>query len=114
MTTPKPIQLDGVEASIWRSDRDGVLVVQIDTIEQQPPTRIRINVNDGPIWDANPDTHTHTFCECTITPDPVAALQSVHDALTAGIYGQEGYQVALAQARETIDNLIDLQENTNG
>lgn len=111
---PEPTDVEGLEASIWRSDHDGVLVVQIDTNTLPPGTRLRVNVNDSPIWDADPEQHEHTACNCVTVPDPLAALNSIHDALTAGIYGQEGCTVALIQARETIDNLIALQENSNG
>ncbi|MEV0759551.1 hypothetical protein [Nocardia sp. NPDC050435] len=46
--------------AIWigRSDLDGTLLVQIDTLG---PERVRVNVNDGAVYDAAPDEGDHHF-----------------------------------------------------
>ncbi|WP_396908880.1 hypothetical protein [Mycolicibacterium sp.] len=52
-----PVTIDyasRVRVQTWTSERDGTLVVQVDTHEDTG--RIRINLNDGPIWDGDPDT----------------------------------------------------------
>ncbi|AMM44251.1 hypothetical protein BJD78_gp81 [Arthrobacter phage KellEzio] len=46
--------------SFWHGPTDGVPVIQIDGEGQ-----FRINVNDAPIWDADPSNHQHTPCRCT-------------------------------------------------
>lgn len=43
-----------VTVAAWVSDLDGTLVVQVDT--EQAGRRIRINLNDAPVWDGNPET----------------------------------------------------------
>lgn len=46
--------LDGIEVQIWqRSAFDGVRVVQIDTLTAGG--RLRVNLNDAPIWDGDPE-----------------------------------------------------------
>lgn len=45
---------DGIEVQLWNAEHDGVRVVQIDTATGSG--RIRINLNDAPIWDGDPDT----------------------------------------------------------
>ena len=41
------------EVSMYRSDMDGTLVVQVDT--DAAVGRIRVNLNDGPVWDGDPE-----------------------------------------------------------
>lgn len=41
------------EVAIFRGD-DGALVVSIDAFADEP--RVRVNLNDGPVYDANPET----------------------------------------------------------
>lgn len=41
----------------WVSDLDGVNVVQIDTTAGAG--RVRVNLNDAPVWDGNPATDEH-------------------------------------------------------
>lgn len=50
----------GFEVQFWHGRDDGVPVIQIDGKGQ-----FRVNVNDAPIWDADPDKHEHTHCSCT-------------------------------------------------
>lgn len=45
---------NGVEIQQWTAEHDGVHVVQIDT--PQHSGRIRVNLNDAPIWDGDPST----------------------------------------------------------
>jgi hypothetical protein len=49
-----------LSVSFWHGPTDGVPVIQIDGEGQ-----FRINVNDSPIWDADPSNHQHTPCRCT-------------------------------------------------
>lgn len=51
----------GVNLSLtfWHGQEDGVPVVQIDGTG-----RFRVNVNDAPVWDADPELHEHKFCAC--------------------------------------------------
>lgn len=56
------VECDGLEIAIWRSDLEhdrGQPVIQIDG-----QGMFRVNVNDGPIWNADPDEHTHRQCQC--------------------------------------------------
>jgi S-adenosylmethionine hydrolase len=58
------ISIDGYEIAIWRSSLEsdeGQPVVQIDGSGM-----IRVNVNDGPIWNADPQTHEHKMCRCVV------------------------------------------------
>lgn len=58
------IQFDGLEIQLWRSSLEedkGQPVVQIDGAGM-----LRVNVNDYPIWNADPDHHEHQQCECVI------------------------------------------------
>lgn len=70
----------GATAQLYISDRDRVLVAQIDTFGVPAGARLRVNINDGPIFDADPDHHTHTECTCITRdteiqlPAPVPAL----------------------------------------
>jgi hypothetical protein len=43
----------GIEVQLWNAEHDGVRVVQIDTPGEG---RLRINLNDAPIWDGDPAT----------------------------------------------------------
>lgn len=51
------VDQEGVEIAQWTSELDGVHVVQVDTLEHHG--RIRINLNDAPVWDGNPERDTH-------------------------------------------------------
>jgi hypothetical protein len=56
------IQFDGLTIELWRSSLDkdrGQPVVQIDGSGM-----LRVNVNDYPIWNADPDDHEHHECLC--------------------------------------------------
>lgn len=49
-----PLDADlGINAKVWRSDLDDVPVVQIDT--EGSMGRLRVNLNDAPIWDGDPE-----------------------------------------------------------
>lgn len=48
-----------ITIAAWVSDLDGVNVVQIDTSAGDPPNRIRINLNEAPVWDGDPDADEH-------------------------------------------------------
>lgn len=49
------IPLAGITVQVWEaSAMDSVRVVQIDT--EEGGGRIRVNLNDAPIWDGNPET----------------------------------------------------------
>ena len=49
-----------LDVTFYHGAQDGVPVIQIDG-----GGRFRINVNDAPIWDADPNNHEHTPCRCT-------------------------------------------------
>jgi len=50
-----------VETTIYRSDIDGAVVIEIDT---QPETgHVRVNLNDSPIWDRDPEEIPATATE---------------------------------------------------
>lgn len=60
------LEREGVEVGIYHSVMEhdaGKLVVQVDTLGLTGP--VRVNVNDGAIWDADPNDHKHTPCACT-------------------------------------------------
>jgi hypothetical protein len=60
--TSVTITIDGLEIAVWRSALDfdeGQPVIQIDGAGA-----LRVNVNDYPIWNADPDHHEHNQCEC--------------------------------------------------
>lgn len=104
---------DMVKIAQWNADHDGVHVVQIDT--PIGGGRIRVNLNDAPIWDGDPEedsrpgAHFHDVWE---EPDPVeeearrrAALEILHKhALPADAPG--------AWVRAAIDN--ELGGKTDG
>lgn len=45
----------GLDVSVWPAEIDDALVVQVDTGGRSG--RLRINVNDAPVYDANPETN---------------------------------------------------------
>lgn len=45
--------------TVYSGEKDGVPVIQIDG-----GAFFRVNVNDGPIWNANPEKHQHESCQC--------------------------------------------------
>lgn len=54
-----PEHLPGITVTTWHSDagdgkHDGALVVQVDTDEHTDVARVRINLNDAPVWDGHP------------------------------------------------------------
>lgn len=56
------VEFDGLTIELWRStlERDaGQPVVQIDG-----GGMFRVNVNDYPIWNADPEDHEHGQCQC--------------------------------------------------
>jgi hypothetical protein len=56
------IEFDGLTIGLWRSSLEhdrGQPVVQIDGSGM-----LRVNVNDYPIWNADPDNHEHHECLC--------------------------------------------------
>jgi hypothetical protein len=60
--TSVTIAIDGLEVAIWRSALDfdeGQPVIQIDGAGM-----LRVNVNDYPVWNADPDNHEHEQCAC--------------------------------------------------
>lgn len=48
-----------VTVSVYNGQADGIPVVQIDG-----DTLVRVNMNDYPIWNADPDNHEHQKCRC--------------------------------------------------
>lgn len=46
------VSVFGIDVSVWKSDHDGVDVVQIDTGTHEG--RLRVNLNDAPVWDGDP------------------------------------------------------------
>lgn len=44
---------EAVETTVYRSDIDGAIVIEIDT--QPASGHVRINLNDGTIWDRDPE-----------------------------------------------------------
>ncbi|MGP9528429.1 hypothetical protein [Glutamicibacter sp. AOP5-A2-18] len=74
------VELHGATAQLYISDLDQVLVAHVDTIGVPDGTKIRVNLNDGRIWDADPEQHHHTECTCingpaeNPLPAPVPAL----------------------------------------
>jgi hypothetical protein len=60
--TQVTIAIDGLTIDVWRSTLEsdkGQPVVQIDGSGM-----VRVNVNDYPIWNADPDDHQHHECRC--------------------------------------------------
>lgn len=56
------LEFDGLTIQLWRSSLEkdrGQPVVQIDG-----GGMLRVNVNDYPIWNADPDDHEHEQCQC--------------------------------------------------
>ena len=53
-----------LEVTFYKGATDGKPVVQIDGQGD-----FRINVNDEPIWDADPNNHSHEACGCTQKED---------------------------------------------
>lgn len=45
-----------IDVTIYRSPRDGALVVEIDT--QVEAGRVRVNLNDGILFDADPESES--------------------------------------------------------
>ncbi|NLA64975.1 MAG: hypothetical protein GX862_03415 [Leucobacter sp.] len=52
-------ELGEVQTSSYKSDSDGVPVVEMDHDGE-----IRVYLNDGAIWSGNTRTHQHTECVC--------------------------------------------------
>lgn len=68
--------LSGVRVTMFISEIDKVPVINIDT-EGAGWGRVRISLNEGTIWDGNPDTHEHDRCDCVeLLPDFIADKQS--------------------------------------
>lgn len=60
--TAVTITIDGLTIAVWRSALEfdeGQPVIQIDGAGT-----LRVNVNDYPVWNADPDHHEHSQCEC--------------------------------------------------
>jgi hypothetical protein len=51
--------LTSLAVTVYSGEKDGVPVVQIDG-----SAFCRVNVNDGPIWNADPTDHAHFPCQC--------------------------------------------------
>lgn len=45
-----------IEVNVYRSRQDGALVIEIDT--QDDTGDLRVNLNDAPIWDGDPESTT--------------------------------------------------------
>lgn len=58
------LQFEGgkVEIMVVHAAKDDAIVVFVDT---EDAGRIRLNLNDGVIYDGDPNTHHHTMCTCT-------------------------------------------------
>lgn len=65
-----------ITVGVWVSDVDGVPVVQIDTTDNSG--RIRVNVNEGPVFDADPEADDE-LRECAQCGDSVAVGLSSRD-----------------------------------
>lgn len=101
---------DGIRLSVYFGERDGVPVVQLDTDDEAG--RFRINVNDAPVWDGDPDhpadclaceageVAEHAYERPTLGPDPRdVALDAIRDAVERhehGTYGIPAIVAALA------------------
>lgn len=48
-----------IDVTIYRSPQDGALVVEIDT--QVEAGRVRVNLNDGVLFDADPEVESSLF-----------------------------------------------------
>lgn len=61
-TQHEEVKLEGVVAYLHRSTIDGSLVVQIDSDNYNGP--LRVYLNDGALWNGDPEFHHHDDCEC--------------------------------------------------
>lgn len=50
-----PIEFEGAQIHAWTSEIDGALVVQVDTAEVVAGRAVRITLNDGDVFDADPE-----------------------------------------------------------
>lgn len=52
---------DVVSVTFTYSDEDGAIVFFLDTVEMDSNRRLRVNVNDGPVFSARPEYGDHDF-----------------------------------------------------
>mgnify|MGYP006926216521 CR=1 FL=1 len=50
-----PIEHDGATAQLMTSEIDGALLVQIDTSGMEPGRKVRVALNDGEVYDGDPE-----------------------------------------------------------
>lgn len=60
--------VDGHEVIQYFSEIDGAAVVEINTASG-PTGRMRIFLNDAPIWNADPEKHEHVKCQCILNSE---------------------------------------------
>lgn len=51
----EPTSFEGAQVQMFKSEIDGALVVQIDTDEVAPGRRVRVYLNDGDVYDGDPE-----------------------------------------------------------
>lgn len=101
------ITLNGVEVVIHDSVMgDEATVVQIDTTDA---LRLRINVNDAPVWDGNPETGRDYLARPEVTTDDVMASIGAMLSVKYGITMETGPLAAVAkQTAELIDETLEV------
>lgn len=90
------INAAGLNVQVWHAAHDGVLVVQIDEEEHQE--RIRVNLNDAPIWDGNSEVDARPGSNIGVMPfDVIGAARLLPDiseeqaAHVLSFFGSGGY-----------------------
>lgn len=77
-----------VAVNVWVGD-DGTTVVQVDTVRETG--RLRINLNDSPVWDGNPDTDEApgaNFGDSAAEDDPSERECQGHESLAGEHMGE--------------------------
>lgn len=100
------ITLNGVEVVIHDSVMgDEATVVQIDTTDA---LRLRINVNDAPVWDGNPETGRDYLARPEVTTDDVMASIGAMLSMKYGITMETGHLAVVAkQTAEMLDEALE-------
>jgi hypothetical protein len=96
MPTPYTEELP-VELTVYRSPLDGVVVVQIDQEQNnEDDTRIRVYLNDSPIFQG--DTETTNVLDQDVARDVAMHLEKAWDVASVPQWEQENLRIAVYKA----------------
>lgn len=118
VAAPSPIEFEGYTVNVWPSaGADGCMVVQIDTLDDDQVSNLRVNVNEDPVFGrlyASTDTDDDDDDGAV---DPVVQLPTAieFEGYTVNLWPSAGADGCMVVQIDTVDDdqVVNLRVNVN-